>query len=117
MKITIPTIDDSGLKATISAHFDKSPFLTVVNTQTGEIQSVGTRGQHLNKSELRAESIAGATTDVILCPNLGRRALRYFRKRRVEVYTGATGTVGDALVAYYKGRLLRAIKSCSGRTG
>jgi len=69
--------------------------------------------------EQTAEVGADASTDVILCTNLGQNALRYFLGPEIAVYTGASGQICDILTAYREGRLQSATEasSCPGRDG
>lgn len=117
MKITIPTTDSLGLEATVSGHFGRSQFLTTVDTLTEEIHSQANRGHHFGGTVRPAETAANAAPDVIICPNLGQKAVRYFRERGIEVFIGATGTVREVLQAYQDGKLERATaaNSCSGK--
>jgi predicted Fe-Mo cluster-binding NifX family protein len=117
MKITIPTLDNGGLDAFVSDHFGRSPFFTVVDTVTEEVHSITNQGQHFGGPQHPAAVAADAATDVILCTNLGRKALRYFQEQEIAVYTGASGKVRDILQAYHEGTLKPGTEdsSCLGK--
>ena len=69
--------------------------------------------------EQTAEVVVDAAIDVILCANLGQKALRYFLGREIAVYSGASGKICDILQSYREGRLQSATEasSCPGRDG
>ena len=118
MKITIPTTDDRGLEASVSGHFGRSQFLTTLDTSTEEIHSQAIRGHHFGGSVRPAVAAADAQPDVIICPNLGQKAVKYFHERGIDVFIGATGTVRDVVQTYLKGKLEHATvaNSCRGRS-
>ena len=117
MKITIPTLDSGGLDAFVSDHFGQSPFFTVVDTVTEEVHAITNQGQHFGGPQHPAAVAADAATDVILCTNLGQKALRYFQQRDITVYTGVSGKVREILQAYREGTLQSGTEpgSCPGK--
>jgi predicted Fe-Mo cluster-binding NifX family protein len=117
MKITIPTTNNIGLESCVSDHFGRSPFLTTLDTSTEEIHSQVNRGHHFGGTVRPAAAAADAAPDVIICPNLGQKAVMFFHERGIEVFVGATGTVREVLQAYQDGKLQRATaaSSCRGR--
>ena len=111
MKVTIPSVDDSGLEASVAEHFGQSAYFTVVDTETDEVRAEPNRGEHHGGGATPAEIIANAGTDVVLCGGLGRRAVRLFQDSGIEVFMGAQGTVQNALDAYKAGTLQPATEA------
>ena len=119
MLITVPTRDDSGLKADVATHFGRAAFFTTVDTESEEVRVRPNQGHHFGGSRGPAAELTEAKTDAIVCSGLGIKALQRFRDAGIEVYTGAEGTVSDALADIRRQRLPRASAkdACPGRHG
>ena len=119
MLITVPTSDDSGLKADVAPHFGRAAYFTTVDTESEEVQVRPNQGHHFGGSRGPAAALTEAKTDAIVCSSLGIKALQRFRDAGIEVYTGAEGTVSDALADLRSQRLPLASdeNACPGRHG
>lgn len=105
MRICVPTEGNGGLDDRVGEHFGRSPTYTIYDTETGEVEILPNTSEHLGGSGLPAELLAQAGVDVVLCAGLGRRAMALLSQYGIEVYTGAFGTVREALQAWQAGRL------------
>jgi predicted Fe-Mo cluster-binding NifX family protein len=117
MRITIPTEDNRGLEAEVSSHFGRSGYFTTVDLESDEIRIRQNQGHHFGGAANPATTAVDTQADAIVCAGLGRKALQYFRSARIEVYTGAEGTVREVCEAFRNGKLPRAREetACAGR--
>jgi len=111
MKITlicIPTIDEGGLLSDISMHFGKAPYFTFITFEDGEIKNIDvieSFGKHKGGSKTPAEIILSSKADVLISGNLGSKAVSMLRDSGIEVFSGASGKVKDALKEWKSGTL------------
>ncbi len=122
MKITlicIPTINESGLLADVSTHFGKTPYFTFIELEDGEIKDIevkGSFGKHNGGFKTSAEIILDSNADVLICGNLGSKAVSMLRDGEMEIFSGASGNVKDTLREWKLGMLPVADKnSCNGK--
>lgn len=108
MKICVPTNGQGGMDDSVSAHFGRAPTYTIVDTETGQVKVVENRSDHMGGSGKPPEQVAGTGAEVVICSGLGPNAITMLSARGIASYTGATGTVKEALESYTHGRLTRA---------
>ena len=82
MRICIPTVDDRGLEARISEHFGSAPFYTLVDTETGRLETLPNShpghgsGQAHARGACRALATIGPhNCDAVVCRGMGRGAM------------------------------------------
>lgn len=112
--ICIPTLDGSGLLAEVSMHFGKSPYFTLINIENGEIKEINvieSTGKHGGGSKTPAEIIIDSKANVLICGNLGSKAISMLRSSGIEVFSGASGKVKDVIKEWKMGTLPIADKS------
>jgi predicted Fe-Mo cluster-binding NifX family protein len=96
MIICIPSMDNKGLLSEISVHFGKSPFFTILDVKDDkidEIEVIKSEGRHTGGKKTPAEIIIQSKPDVLLCANLGSKAIQMLNKEGVKIFTGASGNV------------------------
>jgi predicted Fe-Mo cluster-binding NifX family protein len=106
--ICVPTLDKRGLLADISVHFGKTPYFTFIKYDDGEIKDVNvieTHGKHKGGSKTPAEIILDSGADILICGNLGSKAVHMLRDSEIEVFSGASGIVKDTLSEWRRGNL------------
>jgi predicted Fe-Mo cluster-binding NifX family protein len=106
--IGIPTLNKGGLLSDISMHFGRTPYLTIIKIENDEIKDIDTieiQGKHTGGSKTPAEIISNSGVDVLLCGNLGPKAVSMLQNSGMEVYSGASGKVEDAFKAWQTGML------------
>lgn len=108
MRLCIPSSGSEGLGSTVGQHFGKVPYFTVVNSETGEVEIVPNTSEHMGGIGVPPEQLSKQGVDVMLCGGLGRKAVQLFESYGIEVYTGASGTVADAVNAWKNGELEKA---------
>lgn len=106
--ICIPSLNEGGLLSDISMHFGKTPYFTFIKLEEGEIKDedvIKSLGKHRGGSKTPAEIITGFGADVLICGNLGPKAVSMLRDNGIRVFSGASGTVNDALKEWKLGKL------------
>jgi len=97
MKVCIPTMGNKGLDEQIGEHFGRVPAFTIVDTETNEVEVIPNTSHHMGGSGYPPELMQKKGVDIMLCSNLGHRAIGMFEEFGIEVYIGAYGTVKDTI--------------------
>jgi predicted Fe-Mo cluster-binding NifX family protein len=100
MKLCVPTMGKRGLDEQVGEHFGRVPTYTIVDTETNEVEVMDNISEHMGGR--------GYPPQIILCSNLGRRAIAMFEDLGIMVYVGAYGTVRDAVQMWKEGQLQAA---------
>ena len=123
MRIAVPAADRSGLDATVSDHFGRSPYFTIFDEGCGEVEVVPNISPHHGSTATDAHggehgqnhghgyafsSISSKRVDVLVCRGLGVRASKLFTEMGIRVFCCADGSVSDAIDAWKTGKLSEA---------
>jgi predicted Fe-Mo cluster-binding NifX family protein len=108
MRIAIASEDNKGLEGMVSAHFGRCPYYVLVDADQSEVVSIqaiqspfyGGHGEGDVPNFIQAQG-----AKVMISGGMGPKAIGYFNQFGIEVATGASGKVGDALKNYLEGRL------------
>jgi len=118
--IAVAAEDSRGLDGEVSAHFGRCPYYVLVKANGGEATEfqIVVANPHFDSHQpgMMPRFIRGLGADVIIAGGMGPRAIEMFHGFGIEVATGATGTVGDALLAYLRGEH-RGVVPCAGGHG
>jgi predicted Fe-Mo cluster-binding NifX family protein len=119
MRIAVSTEDNAGLASTVSGHFGRCPYFTLVDLAEGAVTSVVTvanpyYGNH-QPGQVPA-FIHKQSADVMLSGGMGAGAISFFQQYGVQIATGASGTVQQSIDRYLRGEL-SAQASCPGHQG
>ena len=120
MKLCIPTEDDAGLTARISAHFGSAPRFTLVDSETGAARSVpNPEHGHRPGTCNAAGSIAGLDVEAVVCGGFGLRALHSMHRSGIPVYLTMSSSVGEALEEFKMDHLVPLLEeqACPGGHG
>jgi predicted DNA-binding protein (UPF0251 family)/predicted Fe-Mo cluster-binding NifX family protein len=99
------------LDSKVEPHFGRAKYLLIVNARTGEFMA------HDNAENRDAARAVGARTgrtavelgaEAVISGSVGPQAFNVLRAGNVEIHTGATGTVKDAIEQFKSGGLARA---------
>lgn len=96
MIICIPTMDSEGLFSEISVHFGKSPYFTLLDIKDNKIEKIEiikNIGRHEGGKKTPAEIIIQSKPDILLCANLGSKAVQMLNKNNVKIFVGASEDV------------------------
>jgi predicted Fe-Mo cluster-binding NifX family protein len=107
MKIVV-SAGGPGLEAQIDPRFGRAAGFVVFDTQTRKFEQVDNR-QSLNAAQgagiQAAEAVSRLGAECLITGHCGPKAYRALQAAGIRVYTGATGTVGEAIAALEQGRL------------
>ena len=108
MRIAVSAEDDSGLQSEVSPHFGRCPYYVLVDVEGDGVPQVTTivnpfYGNH-QPGQIPA-FIHGQGVNVMVSGGMGARATAFFNEYGIEVATGATGTVQEAVKRYLSGEL------------
>lgn len=110
MKIVVTARGD-GLKAEVDERFGRAARFVLYDTETKSVQSLDS-GQSLNAAQgagiQAAETVSRAGAECLLTGHCGPKAYRTLTAAGVRVYTGASGTVAQAIDSYVNGLLKEA---------
>ena len=108
MKIAISAESNTGLESNVSQHFGRCPYYVIVDIVEDQVHNVETIKNPYYESHqpgMVPAFINSKKANVMLSGGMGRRAIQFFEEFEIEVATGASGTVQNALDAYCSGTL------------
>ena len=105
MRVCVPSAGPGGLGDLVGEHFGRVPTYTIYDTETGQVEILPNTSEHMGGAGLPAELLAQAGVEVVICAGLGRRAIDLLTQSGIEVCTGASGTVREAIEAWRSGKL------------
>ena len=106
MKICI-TAQGNGLQAQVDPRFGRCRYFVIVDTDTNQSESIenpnkdGMGGVGIQAGQL----MAGKQVKAVLTGNVGPNAFQTLQAGGIDVITGVSGTVGDAIERYKNGEL------------
>jgi len=107
-KVCVPTNGAGGLDDHVGEHFGRVPTYTIFDAETEGVEIVDNTSEHMGGRGYPAQILADLDIDVLLCSGLGRRAIQMLSERGIEVCTGISGTVRQAIESWKTGRLAKA---------
>ena len=109
MKVAVPSKGRS-VDSEIETRFSGSPFLVVVDTETGDVKAFENPGASAKDAACvdTVEFLAGKGVKAVLTGNVGHNAFVTLQDATIRIYLGATGTVRSAVENFKKRRLSRA---------
>jgi predicted Fe-Mo cluster-binding NifX family protein len=116
MRICIPTDGEQGLGAAVAPHLGRAPFLTLVDTESGEVAVLPAQ-PHGDRSCTPADSLAGTGVEAVVCLGAGKRAVATLEAAGIRVLLTRAPRVDEAVAAARRGGLsaLRAKDACGGQ--
>ncbi len=108
MKVAIPTKGDGGLDSVVGEHFGRVPNYTIVDMGEKKICVVSNTSSHKGGKGYPPEIMKENDVDVMICRDIGSRAVSIFKEMGIKVFIGAKGTAKNALDDFKEGRLKSA---------
>jgi predicted Fe-Mo cluster-binding NifX family protein len=110
MKIAVSS-EGENLEAEVDPRFGRAARFVLYDTETHEVRSIDNR-QGLNAAQgagiQAAEMVLRLGAECLLTGHCGPKAFRTLKAAGIRVYTGASGTVAEAIAAFDQGRLQAA---------
>ena len=104
MKICVPAMGRE-LQEPISQHFGRAPYYLIVDQDSGDIEILENRSEHMGGSGKPPEHIASKGAEIMICSGLGPKAIDMLRSYGIRTYVGAQGSVGEAIQQWREGKL------------
>jgi predicted Fe-Mo cluster-binding NifX family protein len=95
MKIAIPTDNKDGLEARVADHFGRCKTYTFIGENGEIIEIIDNISEHAGGEGLPPEVMKSHRADIILCKDIGPKALELCKKLKIEVYTFKSKTVRE----------------------
>jgi len=106
MKICVPTQTDKGKEAQVFEHFGSSPFFTIYDTESGDVDIVNNANQEHSHGMCQPMSqLKGKDIDAVVCGGMGMRAIQKLNEGGIKAYRAIPGTVENIAEQYVKGGL------------
>jgi len=108
MKIVVPTNTKKGLDDKIADHFGRCLTYTFLNEKGEVIEVIDNISEHMGGAELPPELMKKHGADVLLCKDLGPRAIDLCKKLGIDVYVYQVETVKDIFKLWQNKKLKKA---------
>lgn len=117
MRICLPTTTEHGLSAPIAGHLGRAPYLTLVDTETGECE-VLRKDPHAPHTCAPVDLLIGRV-EAVVCGGAGRGAVAKLRAAGIPVLLTAATRVDGAVQAVQASTLqtLSVADACGGHHG
>jgi len=107
MKIAV-TSQGPQMNSTIDPHFGRAKYFVVVDTETGEF-SAADNSQNLNAVQgagiQAGRNVVNLGVAAVITGHVGPKAFSTLQTGGIKIYTGAQGTVAEALEQFKVGKL------------
>lgn len=106
MKIAVTSTGD-GLASDVDGRFGRCNYFVIVDTETMELESIDNQAQQAigGAGVEAAQTISSSGAEAVITGNVGPNAYSALSAAGVDIYTGATGSVRDAVTDYKEGNL------------
>jgi len=95
MKIVIPTDNKNGLEDTVAEHFGRCQTYTFLNEKGEVVEIIENTSEHMGGEGLPPELMKKHGADILLCKDIGPRALDSCAQLGIDVYVSQAETVKD----------------------
>jgi predicted Fe-Mo cluster-binding NifX family protein len=110
MKVAV-TSQGSNLQSPLDPRFGRARYFVVLDTKTGAFSAVD-NSANLNAAQgagiQAAKRIVELGVDALITGHVGPKAFSASRAGGMKIYTGASGTVADAVAQFKAGKLTAA---------
>jgi len=108
MKIVIPTNNKKGFDDEVAEHFGRCQTYTFLNEKGKVLEIIDNIGEHKEGSVFPPEFIKKKGADVLLCKDIGPRALNLCNELGIEVYVCRVETVKDIFELWKNNKIKKA---------
>ncbi len=109
MKIAV-TSKSNNLESEIDPRFGRCSYFIIVDSETMSFESISNESSMASGGAgiQAAQTVAKAGVEVVVTGNMGPNAFQTLSAAGIIVFTGANGTVKEAIEKYKKGELKEA---------
>ena len=108
MKIVIPTNDKKGLDSKIAEHFGRCLTYTFLNEKGEVVEIIDNISEHMGGLELPPELMKKHGANILLCRELGPRALNLCEQLGIDVYVCQAETVREIFEMWKNNEIKKA---------
>jgi predicted Fe-Mo cluster-binding NifX family protein len=108
MKIAIPTDDRKGTEDTVAEHFGRCQTYTFLNEKGEFLEAIDNTSEDRNDKGLPPELIKEKGADVLLCKDIGPKAVILCEKLGIEVYIGQAKSVKEMFEMWKNNKIRKA---------
>lgn len=108
MKIVIPTNNRKGLDGKIAEHFGRCQTYTFINEKGEVIEIIDNTSEHMGGEGLPPELMKKHGADILLCKDLGPRALALCSQLGIDVYVSQVETVREIFKIWKNNKIKKA---------
>lgn len=108
MKIVIPTEGKNGLKEKLADHFGRCQTYTFVDETGKVLEVINNTSEHMGGQGLPPELMKAYGANILLCHDLGPRALNLCREFGIEIYCSQAQTVQEIFNLWKNNKLSKA---------
>ena len=120
MKVCFAAAKDEGMSSMVYGHFGSAPVFVMVDTETGNVASVGNRDMiHAHGACNPIAAIGGRGVNAVVVGGIGAGALNRLNAEGIEVFAAMAETIAQNLDMLKEGKLpmLTLQHSCAGHQG
>ena len=103
MILCVPSSSENGMESEVGLHFGRVPYYTIVEDE--KVRIIKNTSRHMDGIKYPPELLKNEGVDVMICREIGGRAVKMFREIGIDVYVGASGKVSDAVESFRKNQL------------
>jgi len=108
MKIVIPTDSEKGLDDKIAEHFGRCETYTFLNEEGKILEIIDNTSEHMGGKGLPPELMKKHGANVLLCRDLGPKALNLCGEFGIETYVHQAETVREIFEMWKNNKLQKA---------
>jgi predicted Fe-Mo cluster-binding NifX family protein len=108
MKIAIPTDNKKGLEDKVAEHFGRCQTYTFLNEEGGVSEIIDNTSEDKGGRGLPPELIKEHGADVLLCKDIGPRAIILSKRLGLKTYVGPAITVREIFKMWKSGKIEEA---------
>ena len=109
MKIVIPTNSKDGLKDKVAEHFGRCNTYTFLDEKGEILEIIDNTSEHMGGTGLPPELMKKHGANILLCKDLGPRALCLCGELGIEIYTSQLKTVKEIFKAWKENKLKKEL--------
>jgi len=109
MKIAV-SANENSLDSQIDPRFGRCQYFLIVDPETMELEAVSNKGASASGGAgiQAAQTVANKGVSVLITGDIGPNAFQTLSSAGIKVFTGASGTIKEALEQYKSGSLRQA---------
>jgi len=108
VKLVIPTNSKKGLKDTVAEHFGRCSTYTFLNEKGDVVEIIDNISEHMGGEGLPPELMKKHGADILLCKDLGPRALTLCNQLGIDVYVDQAKTVKGIFESWKNNKVKKA---------